>query len=232
MMVRTLTLLGLGTASVLLAADGEAMQKVQVTHTERMDFPSGGALRLVDSTGVLTVEGWDRPDVEITTIKTTRIEYAAAGRDKATQEAENVHVKVERKGDELVITTDAPKHHAFDLEYRIKAPPTARLIASHRVGEVNVDGLAGDIAVALRRGEIFLHLPEAGLYNTSAKCDLGAVNSDYAGQEKPLRWRVGHHIETADSKAPNKLNLNVKYGDIVILKTRLPKPPESKVNGL
>jgi hypothetical protein len=88
------------------------------------------------------------------------------------------------------------------------------------------------IEVALRRGEIFLHLPDAGLYHTSAKCDLGAVNSDYAGQEKPLRWRVGHRIETSDPKAPHKLNLNVKYGDIVILKTRLPKPPESKLNGL
>ena len=122
-----------------------------MSKTERMDFPSGGTLRLTNSIGVLTVEAWDRPDVEITTIKSTKVAYDAREREKATHELDRVRVTAERRGDELVITTDFPRYRAFppyplagetnfDLEYRIKAPSTARLIADHDVGEVNIDG--------------------------------------------------------------------------------------------
>ncbi len=54
-----------------------------MSKTERMDFPAGGTLRFTNSVGVLTVEAWDRPVVEITTIKSTRGEYDASEREKA-----------------------------------------------------------------------------------------------------------------------------------------------------
>src|SRR5271165_4281288 len=122
MTVRILILLGL--SALLLAGEEAPKQK-----TEHFDFPSGGTLRLTHSTGVLTVEGWDRPEVEVTT---------------------QVHVEAKRNGDELVINMDSPQR----LEYRVKAPIAARLIVNHRVGEVSVDGLTGDIEVTLGRGDI------------------------------------------------------------------------------
>jgi hypothetical protein len=235
MFIRILAILGFG-AACLLAADG-TKQKVQVSKTERIDFPSGGTLRLTNSIGVLTVEAWDRPDVEITTIKSTKIAYDASDREKAAHELERVHVVAERRADELVITTDFPRYRTFpppyplagkanfDLEYRIKAPSAARVIADHDVGEVNIDGLVGDIQVTLLQGEILLHLPEEGRYNITAKSDFGNVNSDFPGQEKRSRWIIGHRIVNANSAAAHKLNLRVGFGDIIILKTRVPKPP-------
>jgi hypothetical protein len=211
MTIRTLAVLGFGTGCLLLAAD-EPKQKVQVTKTERMDFPSGGTLRLTKSTGVLTVEAWDRPDVEITTIKSS----------------DNVRVSAERHGDELVVTTDAPRHRRFspfDPEYRIKAPRTARLIANHGVGDVNIDGILGDIQVTLLKGEIMLHLPEEGRYDITARSHVGNVNSDFPGPEKRRWWLLGHQSASENSQAAHKLNLRVGFGDIVILKTRVPAPP-------
>jgi hypothetical protein len=211
MTIRTLAVLGFGTGCLLLAAD-EPKQKVQVTKTERMDFPSGGTLRLTKSTGVLTVEAWDRPDVEITTIKSS----------------DNVRVSAERHGDELVVTTDAPRHRRFspfDPEYRIKAPRTARLIAKHGVGDVNIDGILGDIQVTLLKGEIMLHLPEEGRYDITARSHVGNVNSDFPGPEKRRWWLLGHQSASENSQAAHKLNLRVGFGDIVILKTRVPAPP-------
>ncbi len=67
-MMRILTVIGFGTACLLFAR-GEPNQRVQVNKTEHIDFPSGGTLRLTNSVAVLTVEAWDRPDVEISTIK-------------------------------------------------------------------------------------------------------------------------------------------------------------------
>jgi len=191
-------------------------------------------LRLTNSIGVLTVEGWDRPDVEITTIRSTKVIDDAQDLEKATHELERVRVAAERRGDELVITTDFPRHRAFyplgethfDLEYHIKAPTTARLIADHHVGEVNIDSLAGDIHVTLLSGEVLLRLPEEGRYNINAKSDFGDVNSDFPGQEKRRWWLIGHRIVDENSPAPHKLYLRVGFGDIIILKMRVPKPPE------
>jgi len=237
-----LAAVGLGTSCLLLAADApkqdEPKQKVQVSKTQRMDFPSGGTLRMKNSVGVLTVEAWDRPDVEITTIKSTKVELDARGREKAMHDLDRVNVATERHGDELVITTDFPRHRpfrvfyplsgntSFDLEYHIKAPANARIIADHTLGDVNIDGLIGDIQVNLAQGEILLHLPEDQKYSIHAQSDFGSVNSDFSEPEKRTGWLLGHRSVDENSAAPHKLNLKVGFGDIVILKIRVPRSPE------
>ena len=236
-----LAAIGLGTGCALLAADApkpeESNTKVEVSKTERMDFPSGGTLRFKNSVGVLTVEAWDRPDVEITTIKSTKANVDAGDHDKATRKLDRVKVATERHGDELLITTNFPGHRpfrlpyplsgntSFDLEYRIKAPANARIIADHTLGEVNIDGLVSDIQVNLAQGEIILHLPEEQKYNIHAKSDFGSVNSDFSEPEKRTGLFLGHRSADENS-APHKLNLKVGFGDIIILKIRVPKFPE------
>lgn len=228
MRITRLALVALGAATLAAGADQPA-PTLEVSHTERVEFPTGGTLKLVNSSGELNVEAWDQPGVEITTVKSLKPGYNASDRDKATHELELLHVTVERRGNELVITTDSPKNTHCDIEYRIKAPGNAKLIASHRVGEVYVDGLTNDIDVTVRRGDIFLHLPEEAQYNTSAKVDLGSVYTDYAGRVERLWWCVGHRVETGKAPAPHQLNLKSGYGDIMILKTWIAKSPESKM---
>jgi hypothetical protein len=230
MTMRIVALIGFG-AGCLPAAAGEPKQRAQVTKTERIDFPAG---------------------VEITATKFTKVEYDAHEREKAAHQLDSVRVAAERRGNELVVTTDCARHRPFpppnildplakeaefDLEYRIEAPGTARIIADHDVGEVNIDGFAGDIQVILRKGEIMLHLPEESLYDIHAKSRFGDVNSDFPGEEKRRWWEAGHRMVNQDSPAAHKLDLRVKFGDIVILKTRVAKPPEplipaSKPDGL
>jgi hypothetical protein len=224
MTMRILVVIGFGASCLLLAA-GEPKQYVRVSKMERVDFPSGGVLRLTNAVGILNVEAWDQPYVEITTIKSTKVDH------------DGVRVTAERRGNELVINTDYPRHFAFprpypmgggtdfDLEYRIKAPSAARLIASLKVGEVNVDNLVADIQVILRQGEIMLHLPEDGRYDIHARSDFGAVNSDFPGPERRRWWFVGHRTLHDESPPARKLDLRVGFGDIVILKTRVPKAP-------
>jgi hypothetical protein len=239
-----LAAIGLGTGCLLLAADqpkqDEPKQKAQVSKTEHFDFPSGGTLRFRNSVGVLTVEAWDQPGVEMTTIKSTRVELDARGRENATHDLDRVKVAAERKGNELVIATTFPRHRPFrvfyplsgntnfDLEYHIKAPVNAKIIANHTLGDVNIDGLAGDIQVTLAQGEILLHLPEQEKYNIHAKSSVGSVNSDFSELEKRT-WLLGHRSVDDNSAAMHKLNLKVGYGDIVILRIRTPKAPDSLI---
>jgi hypothetical protein len=238
MPITQMAAIGLGAACLLLGAAREPTQKAETSNTERMDFPSGGTLRLTNSTGVLTVEAWDRPDVEITTTKSAKSEYDASERHKVTRDLEAVHVRAEPRGEELVVTTELSRSQHFpspsslageinfDLEYHVSVPRDTRIVVNHTFGEVNVEGVAGDIDVTLLQGTITLHLPEEVRYNTNAKVDFGHVNSDFPGQQKRRRWLVGHRIVNEESGAAHRLNLRVGYGDIVILKTRMPKRPE------
>lgn len=99
--------------TLLLCAEDESKSRARVTQTERVDFPSGGLLRLNNSIGELTIEGWDRPEVEITTIKSTKAAYGAQERENATRELNQVQVKTERRGDQVVVTTEFPRYAVF-----------------------------------------------------------------------------------------------------------------------
>ena len=70
--------IGFATGRLLLATD-EPNQRLPVANTQRLDFPSGGTLRLTKSTGMVTVEAWERPDVEITTITSINKMRVAGG---------------------------------------------------------------------------------------------------------------------------------------------------------
>jgi hypothetical protein len=223
-----------GAAALLHAADAPR-EFVEVMHSEHVDFPVGGTLRMLHSTGDLTIEGWDRSDVEITTSK--MIADDPSERAKATHDLDAHHLVVKREGNGLVVAANSAWYTNLHLEYTIKAPYSAHLVVNHRSGDVYVDGLLGDIDVFLREGEVVLHLPENEKYSIHARCDIGNVYSDYQGEEKQLWWLIGHRIEGGNApSAPHKLNLRVRVGDIVILKASGNKPAEPpvpvKANGL
>jgi hypothetical protein len=216
MMERCLVL-GLLISGLLAAADS-SQAGAGPSSTQTLDFPAGGTLRLQQSIGILTIQGSDRPDMEITTTR-----------------PEKARISTERKGDEVVVTTDYPWHRYlprnpfiggsdFDVSCLIKVPASARVIAHHQVGEVNVDNLSGDIEVTMMQGQITLHLPEEGQYAINARADYGSVNSDFPGREKRI-WFLGHRLLNPVQTAPHKLNLRNRFGDIVILKIQVPKEP-------
>jgi len=231
-----LAVLGLCVACLLLG-DDEARQKVQVTKTEKMDFPANGTLRLQNSTGELTIKGWDQPGVEITTTKSSKEEYLAKDRDKAAKDLDRVQVSAKRNGDELVITTVYPHHRAFpyvtplqtvtnfDLEYVIRVPRNAKLIVKHDDGEVHVDDVAGNIEATARQGLIALRLVSDKAPSIDANSYIGTVNSDFDGKETRQTLHFGHTFTEGSAGAPQTLHLKIGFGDIVILKAHEPKAP-------
>ena len=223
----TLTLM-LGLVCLLMAND-EIHQKIQVTTAEHADLPVGGAVRLKTSTGELRIEGWDQPGVEITTIKSTKLAYPAAGadRDKASHMLDEVKVSVARDGNDVVIGTVYPRHRRFlpgpsvgdrdfNLEYVVKVPRNAKLVVDHDAGEIHFDDVAGDIHATMNEGTITLRLPAAGNYSIDADSRIGAVTSDFPGTT--TRRHFGHAFLQA-AQATHNLYLRTGYGDIIILRT-------------
>jgi hypothetical protein len=202
----------------------------QVTKTERFDFPPGGVLHIVNSTDELAIEGWDRPEVEITTTKSKHI-YAT--RERETAGLDRIQITAARVGNEIVVTTDAPHYDVFppplpfrggrhfELEYRIHAPRNTSVIVDHEAGGVHIENIAGDIRVKVLKGQIDLRLPEDSTYTIDAKVDTGNIYSDFPGRSHRRIWPLGTRYEQA-SAGGHKLYLRSGYGDIAILKVRRP----------
>lgn len=229
---------GVGLAVLLpgcvMAADLNIPGQVQVTHTDRLNFPSGGALKMANSSGELVVEAWDQPGIEITTVKSTKAYYSGKAREEAARELDQVKITAEAKGNDIVISTVLPRHSKllrlfegeskFDTEYYIHVPRNARIEIAHDIGEVHIQGVTGEIHASVNMGLISVQVPQDAQCAIDAKTKLGSVVSDFAGDEK--RERLLGHAFTA-SGGSQKLYLRAGDGDIMVLQLRIPKLPLS-----
>jgi hypothetical protein len=220
--------------AVVLRADDDSKTKVQVTMTDTVDFTPGGALRLDNSIGEVIVTGWDKPQVEVTTVKSKKRLYTPKEREKAIQDLAKIQILTERRGNDVVVTSKYPKyglippypfrnrHGDLDVEYRISAPRNARLVIDHNSGEVHVADVASDIDVRVRIGSITLRLPEENQYAIDAKADAGGIFSDFPGPIDRRLSLVGHKLNARPSQAMHNLHLRIGFGDIEIVKIRRP----------
>jgi hypothetical protein len=237
--MRRLALAGLSVSCVLLAVDGPGQQeKIQQAKTEQMDFPSGGLLRLNHSVGNLTIEGLDRPGIAITITKTTKEEYDSAARQKGIKELDQVGMGSERYGNELALNFAFPEYGhfspplarriRFDLECHIYVPRSARLAIDHGEGNIYIEDVTGDIDAAVDKGTILVRLPEQGRHDIDARSKWGSITSDFSGQGRKAWWQVGHQFAGHAEDGAQKLHLRAGYGDIIILKERVPKEAGAK----
>lgn len=185
-------------AFVALLGIGGAMAQVQT-----LPMPSGGTVHVRKSAGEVAVEGWDRPEVELTVGKAVK----------------GAKVAMTQKGGEILVETAyAKRAHRDRLDYRIRMPRNAKLAVEHGEGEVHVAGLAGDIRATVSRGEIVLSLPADGKYGIDARASIGDVVSDFAGQSRRRPWIFGHWFESGKQAGAHQLFLRAGFGDILILK--------------
>ncbi len=213
--------LGLLFALVLM---GNPKQPVQVVTTDKVEFASGGTIRLNGSVGQLNIEGWDRPEVEVTLTRYTYGEGVAARREELTKELNLIKATIQGQGTkELVITTQLPPRNAitrlfrgktsWDVDYRIKVPRDSKLVARHDGGDLTVYDVAGDIEADDPHGSILLLVPDAQ-YSISARCTWGDIYSDFDGTT--TRHVTGQSFVHAAPAGAHKLDVRVGRGGIKI----------------
>jgi hypothetical protein len=188
-------------------------QRVQTTSTQRMSFAPGGLIRVDGSSGALNVEGWDRPEVEITVTKSTLKYYASKQQEKAAAVLDRVHISAERRSDtELAISTS--KGRDVLVDYEIRVPRDSRIEIRYGAGQVLVANVTGDIRAAGHRGDILLLLPDTSAYAIDAKTKIGVVTSDFAGDLHRRRYLFGERF--ASSSAAHRVYLRMGFGGITI----------------
>jgi hypothetical protein len=179
MRARTI-LLALGISLPLLA--GSPDQRFEVVTTDRADLAPGGTVRIQNSTGELNIEGWDQPQVEITVVRYRWGPATPKGKELATQKLNSIQVTKKSNG-ELTISTSSRRSIANNLDYQIMVPRNAKLIVRHRIGDVVIHDVGGDLDVSTKTGDIVLQLSGNAQYKIDARAKLGGVYSDMADVE-------------------------------------------------
>jgi hypothetical protein len=195
---------------------------LQETNTELMTLSPGAMIRFDDSYGELNIEGWNKPDIEITIIKTLPYD---SKQSKATKDLNVVQVTSNRISDkELVIATKVATHDGLLssvtktktdvwVEYQIRAPRDSKLSIHHGNGSVTVNNMAADVEANSGRGDIVVILPDPESCRVDAKTQFGTVTSDF-GQTRREHF-VGRSLVTGNSSSP-LVRLRMGYGGITV----------------
>jgi hypothetical protein len=239
-------LLALFLALSALAADKAPAQSFEVTAKQRIDFPPGGTVRVENSYGYLTVEGWDEPAVEIIVTKSTGHFLQPEQKDQAEKAFEQIRVASEKNsGKELSISTTLPDRHGFPysilpsrqiiftmpkkttlgvtVDCTVHVPRDSHLVVHQDHGYVWVSDVTNDIEVKSHTGDMILLLPDPGPYSIDARTRLGSVSSDVPGSGHK-QFLVGTQF-VHDSPAPaHRIFLRMGRGSITI-KTGPPSGP-------
>jgi hypothetical protein len=204
------------------------------TTTELVDFAPGGTVRIEGSYGDLNVDGWDRPEVEVTVIKTLPYGYKTKQPDQGAADLDRVRIVTEHKSPpEVTISTALPSRHlpwtppftrhttgGVMVQYEIHVPRDSRLAIRHGTGLVSVNNVAGDIDASVGRGDIILWLPP-GAYSLDARTKFGIVSSDVVGAAHN-KYLIGESFTRADPSPAHRLHLRMGFGGIT-LKEILPE---------
>jgi len=224
--MKTIVIATLAFGLPLLAQDG-AKRPAQVTNTDRVDFAPGGVIRLTTSSSNLFVEAWDRPEVEITTTKSSRQASCL----------DDVRVATDRRSPaELAVTTTLPSRSFFDrlfglkcsatVEQHVNVPRDSRLVIHHGAGYLMVSRISGEIEATSRSGDIVLLLPDPGPYAIDAKSKFGSVSSDFAGTAHRKKL-LSEEFASANPPQSRRIYLRIGFGGITI--KEVPSTPEAPV---
>jgi hypothetical protein len=204
-------------------------EKATLSSTQTLSFDRDGVIQLEQSFGDVEIQGWDRPEVEITTIKSTQKKYNDVERAAVEKDLDNIAITAVKQGeDHLKITTEFPARHVSkrpvrgktnaDVKYVIKAPLQAKLVVHHDIGQVSVVNFTGDIEVTNNVGEIGVRLPNPGAYSVDAKSRIGDVSSEVGCSEG--QSLAGQQLRSESGGVHPQLFLRVGVGDISIRKIR------------
>jgi hypothetical protein len=232
----------MGTTLPSFGADGVPekglKQSFEETKTERVNFPPGGVIRIDDSYGYLTVEGWDEPGVEITVAKTTDRFFEPEQKVKAERPFDEIRVVAERRSDkELAISTSLPARHnlvssilpskriivtmpvhskrGITVEYTVHVPRDSRLVVHHDNGYVWVSDVTGDIEVDSHTGDMIVMLPDPGPYSIDARTRFGSVSSDFTSKAN-RSFMVGSRFVYTGQASSRRVHLRMGRGSITI----------------
>ena len=217
----------IGWASPLAAADGKA--PVSVNRSANLKLAPGGTVRVDRTWGDVTIEGWDKPVVEVAMTATSARSYDEA-------EAADARARLEKFGfdakatsaKEVVVTGVSPSASLLQpfggksgvkMRYSIKVPRNSSLVMRNEVGTVEVSDLTGSVNVESDVGDVHVKVPLGPGAAVEASTRVGEVSVNAEARAKgELRRRalVGHSFSYRPSAPDKRVTVHLDVGTVTI----------------
>src|ERR1700675_5070233 len=95
-----------------LSLQAGSKEKAMLSSPQTLSFEPAGVIQLEQSFGDVEIEGWDRPEVEITTIRASQKTYREEERAEAEKDLDGIAITAIKQGeDHLKIPTEFPSRN-------------------------------------------------------------------------------------------------------------------------
>ncbi len=200
--------------AILLAALASPLSAATVRTVENEAALTGATLVQVDiSVGDLVITGTTGDKVKVQ----LDIRCTDPNNSDCKQAAENISVGDRRRGDELLIEIQGyPKFgdKGLSMSAKVEVPRGTHLSADSGVGDIVVSGMAHDVEIDARVGDVKVTMDAAALRAVELDTGVGDVELTLEGQTIEGTGLVGKGLEWNRGKGASRLEVDCGVGDI------------------
>jgi DUF4097 and DUF4098 domain-containing protein YvlB len=132
-------------ALFVMRAQVQAWPSVKDVDTKTYDLSSDGLVAVDDSSGDVTVTGWDQDRVEVTTTKSSW----------SSDDLHRLTTRVDPQPDHIAIAAEIPSHCMnCDVSFVIRVPSRAHVTIATSSGDVHVRSVAGPARIDSASGDL------------------------------------------------------------------------------
>lgn len=209
----------------VLAADGSP---VEVVTTQRVALAAAGTVSIDETWGEVTIEGWDRPAVELVMTRRSAKDYSADDAAEMRARLERFTARLEASAPDKVtilglspsgsVTRPFGGKSAVKLSYAIRVPRGSRLAIDNGAGNLRIAGVTGDISIDSDVGEVELKVPVDAATAIEAKSGIGDVEVNAPAARGELRRvaLVGQRYSYRPGAPARQISVNLGVGSITI----------------
>jgi hypothetical protein len=202
-----MVLLTLGAASPAAATNlgsMEASWPAGSAHRVRVEFP----------TGQLVVVATDQPTIRA--ILTVRCEYG--GRSCIERSRKIRMLSDQNGGTRLLKVEGIPKlnNHGLKVELRVEVPRALAVDLDAGAGDVTVDGVEGDVVIALGVGDVELSMHERDVHSMHLNVGIGDASVDRHGHREEVSGFLSKTVRWSDGPGHSRVSVELGIGDISV----------------
>jgi hypothetical protein len=156
------------------SAESAGREKYEEKFERTIKLAKGGHVSLDNISGSIEVKSWNKAEVKIDALKTSR----ASSLSQAKENAAEVKIVVKKEGDTLRIETEYPKRRgsrrrrsSVSVHYKLWVPSKASVRIDSISGSVEMENIGGEVKVDVTSGSVTINKAAKGV-----DCDIISGN--------------------------------------------------------
>ncbi len=200
-MKKNLSLVTLLSLSIFILSSSLLAKEIKKTYKKTFQIDPGGSVTIKGDEGYISVESWDKPEVQLTWTKS----IWGKNRKQAEEILEAVEVRINHTGNKLHVKVVEPKNRnnlsfwdLFDpdtwgsrnfrspvVDFELLVPHEINLSFSNDEGDVTINSIDGDVDIDVDEGDIELrdinfddinlYADEGDITGTNLKSETGTI---------------------------------------------------------